>query len=130
MEFDLDAEPALEAVDRDLDVHLAHPREQLLAGLRVPAQDERGVLLGQAPKRGADLLLVALGLRCDREAHHRLGEVELRHVDLVLGVEQQVARRRLLELRDRADVAWPELGRLLVLLALELEQLSNALLAA
>ena len=35
-----------------------------------------------------DLVLVALRLRRDREAHHRLGEVELRQLDLALGVER------------------------------------------
>src|SRR5213078_1560545 len=35
VQFDVDAEATVEPVDRDLDVHLAHPGEELLAGLRV-----------------------------------------------------------------------------------------------
>ena len=41
-QLDLDAEAALEPVDRDLDVHLRQAREELLAGLRVAAQDRVG----------------------------------------------------------------------------------------
>src|SRR5205823_11540066 len=67
----------------------------------------------------------ALGLRGDGEAHHRLGEVELRQLELPLGVEEQVAGGRLLQLGDRADVACAELLRLLVLLPLEREQLAD-----
>src|SRR5207244_672420 len=44
-QVDLDAEPPAQPVDRDLDVHLAHSREQRLAGLRVAAQRQRRVLL-------------------------------------------------------------------------------------
>ncbi len=76
VEVDLDAEAPLEPVDRDLDVHLREAGEQLLAGLRVAAHLQRRVLLVQAPERGCHLLLVALRLRRDREAHHGLGEVE------------------------------------------------------
>ena len=51
VEVDLDAEAALEPVDGDLDVHLGHAREELLAGLRVAAQLERRVLLAQPAER-------------------------------------------------------------------------------
>src|SRR5256884_309204 len=124
----ISAEAAPQPVDRHLDVDLREAREELLAGLLIAAEDERRILLGEPPERGRDLLLVALRLRRDREAHHRLREAELRRLDLALGVEEQVARHRLLELGDRADVARPELLRLLVVLALELEQLADALL--
>ena len=86
VQLDLDAEAALEPRDRDLDVHLAHPREQLLAGLGVAAELKRRVLLVQPPQRLGDLVLVALRLRRDREAHHRLGERRARGgLDLALG---------------------------------------------
>ena len=78
VEVDLDAEAALEPVDRDLDVHLGHPRHELLAGLRVAAELERRILLAEAPERRRDLLLVAFRLRGDREAHHGLGEIQAR----------------------------------------------------
>ena len=130
VKVDVHAEAALEPVDRDLDVDLAHSREELLARLRVTPQDERRVLLGEAPQRGADLLLVALRLRRDREAHHGLGEVDLRQLELAFRVEQQVTGRGLLQLRDGADVSLPELLRGVVVLALEDQQRAYALLRA
>ena len=129
MQLDLDAEAALKPLDRDLDVDLAHAGEQLLARLRVATEDERRVLLGQPAQRRADLLLVAFRLRRHREAHQRLGKPDLGQLDRVLRVEQQVARHRLLQLRDGADVAGPELVGVNVILALELEQRAHALLA-
>ena len=108
--------------------HLREAAEELLAGLVVAAERQRRVLLGQAPKGGAHLLLVALGLRLDREAHHRLGEVERRDVHRCVGAEQHVAGGRLLQLGHGADVALTELVRLLVILPLEDEQLADALL--
>jgi hypothetical protein len=38
VELDVDTEAALRALEGDLDVHLAHPREDLLARLRVAPQ--------------------------------------------------------------------------------------------
>ena len=125
VELHVHAEAPLEPVDRDLDVDLAHPREQLVAGLRVAAQDERRVLLGEPPQRACDLLLVALRLRRHREAHHRLREVELRRLDSFSQSSSRSPVVVLLQLRDRADVAGAELLRLLVILALEHEQLAR-----
>ena len=42
---------------------------------------KRRVLLGEAPQRGRHLLLVALRLRGDGEAHHGLGEADRRQLD-------------------------------------------------
>ena len=53
VEVDLDAEAALEPLDRDLDVHLREAGEELLARLLVAAQDERRILLGEPPQRRA-----------------------------------------------------------------------------
>ena len=77
MQLDVDAEPALRALERDLDVHLAHPREDLLARLLVAPQPQRRVLFREPADRRCDLLLVALRLGRDREAHDRLGEAEV-----------------------------------------------------
>ena len=128
MQLDVDAEAALGALERDLDVHLAHPGEDLLPGLLVAAEVERRILLGQPPDRRRHLLLVALDLRRHREAHHRLGEADLGHVGLDLAVEQQIAGLHLLQLGDGADVAGPELLGRDVLLPLLEEQRAHALL--
>ncbi len=128
MQLHLDAEAPLRALDRDLDVHLAHPGEQLLPGLRVAAQPQRRILLGEPAERLRDLVLVALRLRRDREAHHRLGEADRRRLEIVLGVDEHVAGLHVLQLRDRADVARAEAVRLLVLLALHRHQRAEPLL--
>ena len=72
VQLDLGAEAALDPLDGDLDVHLREAGEQLLARLVVAAQDERRILLDEPAQRGHDLVLVALRLRRDREAHDRL----------------------------------------------------------
>src|SRR5581483_7081468 len=63
VQLDLDAEPVLQPADRDLDVHLAHPRQQLLARLWIAPELERRILLVQAAERLRDLVLVSLRLR-------------------------------------------------------------------
>src|SRR2546430_2392126 len=86
------------------------------------------VLFGEAAQARRHLLLVALRLRRDRERHHGLGQAQLGELDLDLPVEQQIAGRDLLQLRDGADVARAERLSILVILALELEQRADALL--
>ena len=127
VQLDVDAEAALRALEGYLDVHLTHAREDLLARLLVAAQVQRLILLCETPDRGCDLLLVALRLRGDREAHDRLREPEVRHLDLDFLVDEQVARLRLLELGHRADVALAEVERGLVLLPLQLEERAEPL---
>ncbi len=129
VEIDVDAEAPVEAVDRDLDVDLREASEELLPGLVVAAQDEGRILLGKAPERGRHLLFVALGLRRDREAHHRLREIERGRLGRVVLLDQEVAGHDVLQLRDGADIAGLEgvCGR--VLLPLEEENLAEPLLA-
>src|SRR5215210_6215140 len=71
----VDRELPHQAVDDDLEVELAHARDQSLAGLVVGLNAEGRVLLGQALQAGAELVLVDLRLRLDRDRDHRLGEV-------------------------------------------------------
>src|SRR6059058_1118244 len=128
VQLDVHAEAPLQPLDRDLDVDLRQAREQLLPGLRIAPEVDRRVLLGEPPQARGHLLLVAFRLRLDGEAHHGLGEADRRQLDLALRVDEQVARLRLLELRDGADVAGAEVVRRRVLLALQLEHLPDALL--
>ena len=129
MQLDVHAEPALRTLERDLDVHLAHPGEDLLARLLVAAEPERRILLREATDRGRDLLLVAFRLGRDREAHDGLREAEVRYLDSNLLVGEEVARLRVLQLRDGAQVALTEVERRVVLLALDVEKRAHALLA-
>ncbi len=122
VQLHLDAEPSLRPLDRNLDVDLAHAGEQLLPGLLVAAQPQRRILLTETPKRLRDLVLVALRLRGDGEAHHRVGEPERRRFEIVLGIDEHVAGLHVLQLCDRADVPHAETLAALVLLALHEHQ--------
>ncbi len=107
----LGAEARAQPVDDHLDVDLRQAGDDLLARLLVAVQVDRRVLLLQAAQRGEDLVLVALGLRLHRERHHRLRQLDRRHLDRLVAVGEPVARARLLELGDRADVARAERRR-------------------
>ncbi len=58
----------------DLQVQLAHARDERLARLGVRADVEGRVLVGQPGQRGTQLLLVGARLRLDGHRHDRLGE--------------------------------------------------------
>ena len=86
-------------------MHLAHPREDLLAGLLSRGGGGASVLLGEALDRGGDLLL-ALDLRRHGEAHHRLLEAgAVGGLHRYLPVGQEIARLDVLQLRHRPEVA-------------------------
>src|SRR5262245_18560971 len=100
----LDLVGALEDVDLDVEVKLAHALEDGLAGLLVGRDPERGVLGHQLGERDAELLLVGLGLRLDRDLDHRIGELHLLQDHLLLRIAQRVAGAHVLEARQRDDV--------------------------
>jgi hypothetical protein len=93
----LDVELALQAVDDDLEVQLAHAGDDDLAGLLVGLDAERRVLGHQLPEADAELLLVGLRLRLDGERDDRLREVHRLEHDRVLLVADRVARRDALQ---------------------------------
>ena len=66
---------------------------------------ERRVLRRQAVERHAHLLLVALGLRLDRDLDDRIRELHALEHDRVGRIAQRVAGRRVLEPGQRDDVA-------------------------
>ena len=76
-------ELAEHAVDDHLEVELAHPGDDGLAGLLVGADLEGRVLLGQAEEGLAHLVLVDLGLGLHRDVDDGLGELEVLEHDLV-----------------------------------------------
>ena len=78
MQLDLGPEAALHPIDDHLDVDLGEAGDDLLAGLRIAMDVERGVLLAQAPDRARRLLLVALRLRLEGERHHRRRQLQRR----------------------------------------------------
>ena len=60
-------ELAQQAIDDNLQMQLAHPGDQGLPGLRVAVDAEGRIFLGQLVERLAQLVLVGLGLRLDRD---------------------------------------------------------------
>jgi len=98
-------ELALHAVDEDFQVQLTHARDHGLAGLFVGAHAEGRVFVGQRLERLAQLVLVVLGLRLDRDVDHRLGELHALEDDRVAAVAQRVAGGGLLETEAGHDVS-------------------------
>ena len=128
LQVDLRAEALLHPVDDHLDVDLRESGDDLLARLRIAMEVDRRVLLLEAPQCGEHFVLVALGLRLHRERHHRRGQRRERELVVAVLCCEDVARVRLLELRDSADVPGPELVGVAHLLALRDEQLPDPLL--
>ena len=68
---------AAQDVDLDVEMELAHPLEDGLAGLLIGRHAEGRVLGRELRQRHAQLLLVGLGLRLDGDLDDRLGELHL-----------------------------------------------------
>ena len=123
----VDVELALEAVDDDLEVQLAHAGDERLARLLVGRDAEGRILLGEALQAGAELVLVGLRLRLDRDRDHRLRERHrLEHDRRVLGGER-VARRRVLEADAGGDLARHDRVALLAVVRVHLEDAADPL---
>src|SRR5205814_2912955 len=126
----LDAELALHAVDDDLEVQLAHARNDGLARLLVGAHAERRVLLRKTPERHAHLLLVDLGLGLDRLRDHGLGEFHPLQRDDLLDVADRLAGDDVLEPDYGGNVAGAHFLDLLALVGVHLQQATDALFLA
>ena len=92
-------------VDLDVEVQLAHALDDGLAGFLIGVDAERRVLGHELGERDAELLLVGLRLRLDRDLDDRIGEFHLLQDHLLLRVAQRVAGAHFLEARERDDVA-------------------------
>ena len=105
------------------------PRDDRLAGLVVGADLEGRVLLGQRAERLAQLVLVGLGLRLDRDRDHRLGELHALEHDRVRRVAERVTGGRVLEADGRDDVAGEDGVLVLAVVGVHLQDAADALLA-
>ena len=123
-------ELALEAVNDDFQVQLAHARDDELAGFLVGETTERRVFLGQPLQAFGHLVAVLLGLRLDGHADDRFGERRRfqRHVKIL--VAQRVAGGDVAQTDQRGDVAGKNLGDVLALAALNDHQAADALALA
>ena len=123
----VDLELAHQPVDDDLEVQLAHAGDQRLAGLLVGRDAEGRILLGEALQSGAELVLVALRLRLDRDRDHGLREGHRLEHDRRALDGQRVARRRLLQADARGDLARADLLALLAMVGVHLEDAADPL---
>src|SRR2546428_3636510 len=80
----LDVELALQPIDDDLEVQLAHAGDDQLGGLLIGLHAEGRILGHQLLKADAELFLIGLGLRLDRERDDRLREVHRLEDDRML----------------------------------------------
>ena len=111
-------------------MQLAHAGDDRLTGLFVGVNLEGRVFFGQLLDRGAQLLLVGLRLRLDRDLddwgreRHRLKD------DRLLLVGERLARGRVLEAHHGDDLAGADRRDLLTLVGVHLVDLADPLLAA
>jgi hypothetical protein len=109
-------------------VKLSHAGDDGLAGLRVRAHAERGILLGKLRERSAQLVLLGLGLGLDRDVDHGIREDHrFEEHGRVLGTEG-VAGCRVLEADGRNDVAGVDGIAVFAVIRVHLEKATDAFL--
>ena len=126
----LDPELALHAIDDDIEVQLAHPRNDRLAGLLVRMDAERRVFLGQLLQRDAHLILVSLRLRLDRHGNNRLRKLHALERDLVFQIAQRVTCGDVLEANRGGDIAGADFLDLFAIVRVHLQYAADALFLA
>ena len=124
----LDLELAPHAVDDDVEMQLAHALDDGLAGLVVDRDAERGIFLGEAMQRDAELLLVAFGLGLDRDLDDRLGELHALENHRLGRIAQRIAGGDVLEAGQRHDVAGIGFLDVLAVIGVHQQHAADALL--
>ena len=122
-----DPELALESVNDNLKVQLAHAGDHHLAGLLVGLHAEGRVFGHQLLHADAEFFLVGLGLRLNGERNDRLREDHLLEDDRLLLVAQRVAGSHRLEADRGGDVAGVDFLDFLALVRVHLQQAADAL---
>ena len=125
----VDLELAQHPVNDNLQMQLAHPGDQRLRGLLVDADAERRIFFGQLLQRLAELLLIGLGLGLDRDLDNRIGKLDRFEHNRMGRVAQSVTRGRIAQ-AHRANIAGEDLGDLLALVRVHLDQPPDSLALA
>src|SRR5918995_837909 len=125
--LDLDPVAVLDALQRELDVHLGEPGQDVLARSLGALQLERRILIDHAPYRVEDLLLLTACLGADSEGRRRLGKLDRFERHRLLGLAKGVEGRRIAELGDGDDVPCDGLVYRLALLADKVRDASKSL---
>jgi hypothetical protein len=122
-----DVELALQAVDDDLEVQLAHPGDHDFACRLIGLHAERRILGHQLAETLPELLLVGLGLRLDRERDDGLRKVHRLEHDRLLLVADRVAGRDAFQADRCGDVTSVDFLDLFTLVGVHLQQATKPL---
>src|ERR1700744_1198887 len=117
----------LHAVDKDLEVQLAHTTDDRLTRIMVRTDLEGWILIRESRQRHAHLLLVGLGLRLNRNRDDRLGKGNGTQRNRMLRGAQRVTCLDVLQAHARADVTGINLGDVFALVGVHLHQSAHAL---
>jgi hypothetical protein len=101
----LNLELALQAVDEDVEVKLAHAFHDRLARLVIGLDAEGRVFGSETLQTNRHLFLVSLGLGLDGNLDHRIREGHGFEHDRLVRITQRVTRGRFLQAGERDDVA-------------------------
>src|SRR3984957_19467941 len=123
----IDLVGAPEDIDFDIEVKFAHSLQNGLAGFLIGGDAEGRVLSGELRQRDAELLLVGLRLRLDRDLDDRLWKFHLFEDDRLLHVAERVARTGILEPSKRDDVASVSLFDVLAVVGVHEEHAADTL---
>src|ERR1700687_135482 len=130
LKFNVYIKFSLELLDRNFDMHLAGAGQDNLVGLRVAMGLQRLVLLDQPLQGLRGLLLVALGLGANRKGNDRRGPRGRGEDDRGFLIAQRIAGGGVLKLGDSYDLARQRGRDRRLLLALQPQQLAEALARA
>lgn len=119
VQLDIDVELALQLVDDDGQLQLAHAVDEQLVQLAVHAAADRGVLLVDAVERLGHLVFLALDLRRDGLGQDRLGIVDALDLERVRLDREGVAGVGAAQLDRGPDIARHDRLHFLAVLALE-----------
>src|SRR5690606_34822063 len=123
-------ELTLQAVDDNVEMELAHSSDDGLTRLFISPDPEGRVLCGQAMKRHAHFLLVALGLWLDGDLNDGIRELHPLQNDRLGRIAKRISGGGLLEARKRYDITGKSLIDILAGIGMHLEHAADALLLA
>ena len=115
------------AIPDDLEVELAHPRNDRLAGLLIGKDAESGVFLGEALQSIRHFLLIELGFWLDGHRNDRIRERRRLEEDREILITKRVAGGDVLDPDDRGDVTGETGVYVFAFVSLDLNEATDAL---
>src|SRR5256886_8624454 len=123
----LDAEFALHTIDDELQVQLAHARNDGLAGFLIRRDIERRIFLSQTTERDPKLVLVGTRLRLHGHANNRRGKLDGFQNDWLVIVTDRVASRNLLHATDSNNLTGARILYVLAFVSVHPHQATDTL---